>query len=73
MREPQGQMQARPIQVVAAAEAVAVVAQTVALEVLEDFRAVVVAVAVEVLTAELVALEVLDELSSSPISNKCTS
>jgi hypothetical protein len=73
MREPQGQMQARPTQAVAAAGAGAVVAQTAAPEVLEDFRAVVVAVAVEVLTAELAALEVLDESSSSPISNKCTS
>jgi hypothetical protein len=73
MRELLGQMQARPTQAVAAVEVVEVVARTVAPAVLEDFRAVVAAVAVEVLTAELVALEVLDELSSSPISNKCTS
>jgi hypothetical protein len=73
MREPQGQMQARPIQAVAAAAAGAVVAQTAAPEVLEDFQAVVVVAALEVLTAELAALEVLDESSSSPISNKCTS
>jgi hypothetical protein len=73
MREPLGQMQARLTQAVAEVEVEVVVAQTVAPEVLEDFRAVVVAVALEVLTAELVALEVLDKLSSSPISNKCTS
>jgi hypothetical protein len=73
MREPLGQMQARPIQAVAAVVAGAVVAQTAAPEVLEDFQAVVVAVALEVLMVELVVLEVLDELSSSPISNKCTS
>jgi hypothetical protein len=66
-------MQARPTQAVAAAGAGAVVAQTAAPEVLEDFQVVVVVAALEVLMVELVALEVLDELSSSPISNKCTS